>query len=432
MPDTLQTAGAAGKRVLLLATTNWISTAQLAMALSAVGCRVELMAPAGHPALATDAIVAHHSYWPMMPMASLRRALGACRPDLLLLADELSFLLVEELAHWALATDTGEAAATLALLRRSFGSIECLPLTRSRMALLAAAEAAGVRIPLTYPLRRDSDVERVTQEMPGPWMLKADATWGGFGVRKVVEAARLGAAWRQLQQPLGFFRSLKRGWSGKEWAHLQVWLRGSKRDVIAQSFIPGSERTGMAVCLRGRIVAAVCLQVEETQYANGPSSLLRVVEDDGLLQSMHRLAGALGLSGFCGFDFMVEAETAEPMLLEMNMRPTQIAHLPLGPGRDLCAALARHVLAGSEVADRASATETGLIAQFPQEILRDPAGSRLGGAFHDVPWTAPELVEMALAPAALPAFLSSDPRWSGSQGSVTGLREPVSLSRDHA
>lgn len=427
MPQPSQ-APPAQKRVLILATTNWVSTAQLAMALTATGCRVELMAPAGHPALATDAIAAHHSYWPMLPMLSLRRALGACRPDLLLFADELSFLLVEELARWALATDSGEAAATLALLRRSFGSVECLPLTRSRMALLAAAEVAGVPIPLTYPLRTDTDVVRVTREMPGPWMLKADATWGGFGVRKVTEAARLAATWKQLQQPLGFLRSLKRGWSGKEWAHLQVWLRGSRRDVIAQSFIWGRERTGMAVCVRGRVVAAACLQVEEVQYANGPSTLLKVVEDEAMLQCMNRVAGALGLSGFCGFDFMIDAASGEPLLLEMNMRPTQIAHLPLGVGRDLCAALVREVLGCSEVADRPCVCDTGLIAQFPQEILRDPSGSRLSGAFHDVPWTAPALVQTAVGAAPLPALLTSDPRWQSAPNRQTGLEAKVHLS----
>ena len=398
-------------RILIVATAHWVSTARLAMALHSMGCRVELMSPKGHPALATDAIAAHHSYWPTLPLAGLRRALGASRPELLLLADELSSLLVEELSRWAAATDSGEGEATLHLLRRSFGDLDCLSLTRSRMALLTAAETAGVAIPLTAPLRESADLRRVAAEMPGPWMLKADSTWGGFGVRKVERADRLGSTWKRLQQPLGLLQSLKRGWKGKEWGHLHLWLRGADRDVIAQSFVQGRERTGMAICSNGRVLAAVCLQVEQISYANGPASKLRVVEDPAMLDAMERVTAAVGISGFCGFDFMLDAATDEPQLIEMNMRPTQLAHLPLGAGRDLCATLARELLGLGDVADRPAPASAGLIATFPQHMLSDPGGSRLGDAFHDVPWSAPRLVRRAVAPGALPPAITSDPRW---------------------
>ena len=404
-------ANAEGKRILIIATTHWMSTARLAMALAELGCRVELMAPSAHPALATDAVSAHHRYWPMFPMSGLRRALGASRPDLLLLADELSFLLVEELAQWALATDSGEAEATLRLLRRSFGNLDCLPLTRSRKALLTAADTAGVSIPLTTALHAPEDLRRVAGEMPGPWMLKADSTWGGFGVRKVDSADRLTSTWKRLQQPLGMLQSIKRGFEGKEWGHLHLWLRGADREVIAQGFVEGIERTGMAVCAGGRVLAFACLQVEEVGYANGPASKLRVVTDGAMEDSMRRVAAAVGISGFCGFDFMLDAATGESYLLEMNMRPTQLAHLSLGPGRDLCATLVRELLGAAATMDRVSPVSNSLIATFPQHILNDPSGSRLAQAFHDVPWTAPQLVRRVAAPGALPSVVTSDPRW---------------------
>ena len=56
------------KRILIVATTHWVSTSRLAMSLTEFGCRVELMAPAGHPALGTDAVNAHHTYRPMFPL----------------------------------------------------------------------------------------------------------------------------------------------------------------------------------------------------------------------------------------------------------------------------------------------------------------------------------------------------------------------------
>ncbi len=413
MTSSLPSANDAPKRILIFATTHWVSTARLAMSLAAFACRVDLLAPPNHPALATDAVAAHHRYWPLMPMRGLRRALRVSGPDLLLVADELSFLLVEELSHWASTTGGAEAAGVLALLQRSFGSIDCLPLTRSRMALLSAAAAAGTPIPPTMALRDKANLDQLAREMPGPWMFKADATWGGFGVRKVCDASHLSPTWKHLQQPLNLLQSLKRGWRGKEWGHLHVWLGGSKREVIAQKFIAGTERTGMAVCARGRLIAVACLAVEQVRYENGPASILRAVEDPAMLESIRRIAAATGISGFCGFDFMVSAETGEPLLLEMNMRPTQLAHLSLGAGRDLCAALLRALLQCEEAADRPNAAESGLVALFPQEILRDPQGLQLAQTFHDVPWAAPHLMRFAVAPATLPTLLTTDPRWCG-------------------
>ena len=399
------------RTVLLLATTHWISTARLAMTLAALGCRVELMAPRGHPALSAETVSRHHTYWPMRPLAGLRRALIESQPDLLLLADELSFLLVEELAQSAQRVSSGENAAILALLQRSFGKVENLPLSRSRMALLSTAQDAGVPIPPSAPLRNAVDLQQLAERMPGPWMLKADATWGGFGVRRVDDAAQLRATWRQLQQPLDLPRSLKRGWCGKEWGHLRVWLSGNKRDVMAQGFVSGTERNALVVCKQGKIAAAVCFEVEQACYENGPASIVRVINDEAMLESMRRTVAALGISGFCGFDFILHEQTGEPLLLEMNTRPTQLAHLPLGAGRDLCAALVRDVLGCHDLADRPNAASAGLVALFPQEMKRDSSGASLGEAFHDLPWAAPRLMQLALAPAALPAIITDDPRW---------------------
>jgi hypothetical protein len=244
-------------------------------------------------------------------------------------------------------------------------------------------------------------------------MLKADATWGGFGVRSASHPKALLPTWRGLQRPLNLLQSIKRGWDAQEWGHIRIWMRGDKRDVIVQQFVKGRERTGMAMAIRGEMSASVCFEVEEVRYANGPSSIVRVVEDDAITDSMRRVIKVLGITGFCGFDFMLDAKTDQRQLLEMNMRPTQLAHLPLGPGMDLCAALVRDVLGATDLIDRTAATDSSLIAMFPQEILRDPEGLRLGESFHDVPWSAPLLMEHAVHPQELPWLLTADPRWRG-------------------
>jgi hypothetical protein len=99
----------------------------------------------------------------------------------------------------------------------------------------------------------------------------------------------------------------------------------------------------------------------------------------------------LNLSGLHGFDFMLEEQTGNAYLIEMNPRATQVGHLALGPGRDIPAALYA-VLSGQAVQPAPKVTENDTIALFPQEWIRDPQSTFLRSAYHDIPWEEPELV----------------------------------------
>jgi hypothetical protein len=165
----------------------------------------------------------------------------------------------------------------------------------------------------------------------------------------------------------------------------------------------------MAVALEGELTAFVCMEVVKTWSERGPSSVVRVIEDAAMEAAMRKILGRLGMSGFCGFDFMVDAR-GTPLLIEMNPRPTQLAHLALGVGKDLAAAYLRGVV-GIAVTDRKGETDKPLIALFPQELERDGSSELLGQAFHDVPWECPELVRWAMKD--LPEVLTKDARWRG-------------------
>jgi len=149
------------------------------------------------------------------------------------------------------------------------------------------------------------------------------------------------------------------------------------------------------VCCRGEVLAAECMEVVKTWEAKGPSSVVRLIRDEAMVEAIRKIVGRLGISGFCGFDFMVEAGSGRLLLIEMNLRPTQLVHLALGVGRDLVAAYVRTVV-GLAVGDRAAVTGGDLIALFPQELQRDAESEFVGRAYHDVPWGEARLMEVAL------------------------------------
>ena len=111
------------------------------------------------------------------------------------------------------------------------------------------------------------------------------------------------------------------------------------------------------------------------------------------------LVRRLGLSGFCGFDFVLEERTGKPILIELNPRPTPSCHLAFNRITDMVGALFAR-MSGS--AARATQAETipAAIAYFPQEMWRDPSSKHLKKAYHDVPWEEPDFVEMYFRPHA--------------------------------
>lgn len=382
------------------------------MALHSFGCEVCLLAPPHHPALITDAIKAHTVHSPLRPLRRLRRTLLEVRPDTVIPADERTVLHLQE--TWKNAEEnTTDGLWLRELIVRSLGSKEALFAVRSRMDVLRLAQHVGVPIPETLCVDRESDIESAAQQLGFPMVLKADMTSGGDGVHIVNDLGEAHRSWRKLHRPPNFLRALRRGLLFKNWTHLRAWARRETLPITAQRFVAGTERTSMAVCRQGEVTACACLEVVKTWQARGPSSVLRVVEDKGMERAMRAIAARLKLSGFCGFDFMVEHGTEQALLIEMNPRPTQTSHIPFGEGHDLPAAYGRDVLGRSDTPDREGLPHTGLIALFPQELVRDPHSEFLQEAYHDVPWEAPKLMERALSP--LPQVIITDPRWKGNR-----------------
>jgi carbamoylphosphate synthase large subunit len=392
-------------RVLLLATGRWVSTARLAMALRQAGCDVQLMSLRKHPAQLTGTLSAQYLYKPLKPLQSLREAVAASNPTSVVPVDELAVSHLEELLQAA------DDADFQRLIRSSLGGAEVFQAAHSRMTLLQAAQAEGVAIPETMPCVGLGDVNIAVEHLGLPVVLKADSTAGGQGVRVLHTLMEARKSWANLHRPPGLPRAMWRAGAWGQWTHLRAWAGKRHRGVTAQKFLAGGERTAMAVAHEGNVLACVCLEVIRTWKARGPSSVLRVVSDAAMESAVRAVVRRLGVTGFCGFDFML-ADDGTPLLIEMNPRPTQLAHLPLGEGKDLVAAYARAVL-GVQAADREAATARDTIALFPQELQRDPRSELITGAYHDVPWQAPELIRYAIQP--LPKMLVEDPHWRGAK-----------------
>jgi hypothetical protein len=106
------------RRVLLLATGVWTSTARLALALDALGCEVTLMAQRMHPAAKLEVVKRRYGYKSLRPVESVLEAIRGAQPDAVIPVDELAVLHLEELRAAAQASQGEEQLAAIALRRQ--------------------------------------------------------------------------------------------------------------------------------------------------------------------------------------------------------------------------------------------------------------------------------------------------------------------------
>lgn len=376
--------------ILIAATSRWMPTARLAMALAQAGCEVEAVCPGGHPLEKISGIKRTYRYHGLLALQSISEAIVAANPTLIIPGDDLATSHLHQL--YRREQERGRADRPICeLIERSLGSPESFRVVYERAEFIELARKAGIRAPRMEVISSRGQLKAWAARSGFPAVLKANGTSGGDGVRIVRDAEDAERVLRTLQSPPSPLRAAKRAIIDHD--KTLLWPAALRRRFVvnAQEFVAGREATSAVACWQGKIMASLHFEVLNKRDSAGPSSVLRLVENAEMAAAAEIMARELKLSGLHGFDFMLETGTGNAHLIEINPRATQVGHLTLGPGRDLPAALYA-VLTGGAERPAAKLTEKDTIALFPQEWSRDPQSSFLQSGYHDVPWDEPELL----------------------------------------
>jgi len=379
------------KPTALIATTaRWFPTARLAVALANAGFTVDAVCPSRHSLTNTGSVRRLFNYRGLSGPTSFADAISVSKPDLIVPGDDLATqhlnLLYDQQRGKGLA-----GAATCALIERSLGLHEGFSVVNARAKFIAAAQGEGVRAPNTRVIRNREELKEWISQAGYPTVLKADGSSGGDGVRVVRNPEDAERAFRVLQAPPLLARAAKRALVDRDLRLVRPSLFRHRSIVNAQEFISGREATSTVACWKGEVLAALHFEVIKKVAASGHATVLRLIENPEMTAAVEKVVRRLKLSGVHGFDFMLESQSENPWLIEINPRSTQVGHLPLGPNRDIPAALYAAV-SGQAIKPAPKATDDATIALFPQEWIRDPASPFLKSAYHDVPWDKPELI----------------------------------------
>ncbi len=361
------------------------------MELHDAGATVSLIAPNNHAATALDFL--HHTtnHSALSPRATLEATLLRLTPDAVIACDEHTVRDV----HAVYRHTRHDHIRTL--IERSAGPPSSYPTIVSRPRLLTLAARLGVRVPASMPLPDVAALEEWISRGDVPFVLKADGSWAGFGVRIISDSRSAKAVFHQMTRPASGYLALREMLLEGKCFGLRPWLRRERPAMSVQGYIDGWPANVGVACWGGELLAATCVESVATHSATGPSTVARIIHNPEMVDTARRLVHALGLSGLIGFDFMIEAATGAAYLIEMNPRNTPICALRLGPGRDLTEALVAR-LAKRPMHQRQARTDRDIIVFFPDSWHLDPSNKFLQSGYHDVPWEQPELVRRLIKP----------------------------------
>jgi hypothetical protein len=387
-------------KILLTTTTRWPSSVRLMIEFSRVGHLVSIVCPVhGHPSKKVRALHGEFPYKALAPLDSLADAIEAAKPDIIIPCDDLAVRHLHEL-HTSKRARCASEVDIPALIVRSLGPPESYDTVDSRNLLLKVAREGRILTPETRVLDNQGDLNQWHSDQPFPWVLKADGTTGGAGVRiaHTLEEAR--GFFSDLRRSMGLLRTIKHLTIDRDLILQRQWWHGLRRvrpAVVAQSFIRGSAANCAVACWKGEILAGMGCEAVSTETSVGPATVVRLVDNAEMMVAARRIARRLSLSGFFGLDFVIQEGTGAAYLIEMNPRCTPPSHLRLGTGRDMIGALSAQ-LAGKRLSEPVAITQNNLIAYFPQALLSD--NEFLSSSYHDVPEAEPEFIQELCRPSS--------------------------------
>ena len=388
-PYSSHERGSVQPRILIATTTWWAMPARLALAFSQCGAQVSGLCPRGSPISKMKCLEREFRYRAADPLCSLVAAIDATQPDLLVPCDDRVVGHLHRL--YARESSSQRVNAITRLIEKSLGSPAGYSISSSRWKLLQHAKQNGILVPETALIQGRQDLQRWVDEHGFPLVLKADGTWGGSGVRIVRSWPDADRAITELMQPLSVNAMLSH-LSFHDFYPLFSPDRERRTEITVQAYVTGRCHNAMFSCWEGEVLDRLSVEVLFAQESLGASSVVRTRSAPDMERAGELIVRDLGVSGFCGLDFITQQETGAAYLIELNPRATQLGHLQLG-GRDSLVKAMMRRMAGEPRKHLSPCVEQNVVF-YPPAVRNAQGGVPLvrEELHHDVPLEAPELM----------------------------------------
>lgn len=380
-------------RALVMTARRWLTTTRLALELSDSGFSVDALCPHGHSLAHVSFVRRAYRYNALRAFTSLRNAIQASEPDLLIPCDEDSVAQLHRLYADTKSADV-EAERLRLLIERSLGDPKQFPIIHARDKIASLARASGVTSPTSVSVCNEADLERKPDIIGFPAVLKTHGSLGGSGVAIVHDLGEAKRAFRKLSAPPGVLRTLKRLTVDRDANLVIPCLMRRCASMSIQTFVCGRQANAAVACWKGKVLAHVTVEVLATLYANGPASVVKLITHAGISEAVTLMARQLNLSGLCGFDFILDPIDKCAHMIEFNPRATQTCHLVSADGKQLLVSLAAQFHALLPATKHAPPVGEP-IALFPYVMDEDPEIPLPKDVHKDIPSQSPQLLDLA-------------------------------------
>lgn len=362
-------------KALVIATEPLHTAARFTHELQRAGYRVAVLCDRSDLARSVRNAEAAFINYPHARFWSFRRAFTATSPDVVFCMDEGAIGSMHSIHRRVRHAAARKQGGLARLIVSSLGDPEHYGVVASKTRQIALAQSLGMRAPKQMVVKDPLSWQSRIDELGLPLVVKIDGTSGGRGVRICKTREEASAAVAKFLRP---------GVAG--------WLSGRRPpkdgDVVLQQYIRGRPANRAVACRDGKVLAGMSVEVVVTSHSTGPATVVRLAHHAEMDQMAATMAHHLGLSGLCGFDFMID-EAGSPWLIEVNARVTPSAYY--GFDLSLLRALDPRLVVPSAPAGGTSSIDC--IALFPNEWLRDPESPHLASAYLDVPIGDPQLAK---------------------------------------
>jgi hypothetical protein len=376
--------------ILLVSTNGWLSPVRIAESFAHVGGRVHAVCPSRNALNVSSAVRCRYPYRSFKALPSIDAGIEAADPDLVVPCDDVAAAHLHAIYQRESRGGSGRSG-TAALLVRSLGSPASHPIIDSRQEFLALAREEGILVPNSAFTPEPNALDAWIRGNALPAVLKTDCTSGGEGVRIVKTDQEAQGAFRELVSRRVTARTFKRILMDGDKTSLARLFRRERPLVSAQQFVAGQDANVALSCWQGDVLAQITALVLKTRSPNGPAAVIRLIQNSQMSEAVKKIVRRLDLSGFVGFDFVIENHSGKAFLIEINPRVTQTCHLQLGSERNLCAALCASVSA-SPVPRTGSVTANPTIVLWPHVSERLLPRHIVQNAYFDRPLDDPEVV----------------------------------------
>jgi hypothetical protein len=395
-------------RVLLAHGMLWPNAAHLAIAFRKAGFEVDVVAPARHPIHRMHSPNRTFKYRPTSPYSSIKEAIAASQPDLIVPCDDRVVAHLHRLYKDASAVrGDAEMHRVAALIEASLGSPLSYPVVTGRPFLADLARLPDVHIPQTSTIHGVSDLLDWVRRYGLPAVLKLDGSSGGRDVILIRTMNEVVPCLLRMRLQKSWIRRVKSFLVDGDVEPFFAPRNFSRAQISVQLYVTGRLANCVVGCWRGEVLGWAAVEVLQRGRDFGAASVVRRVKGEAMIAAARSIARHLKLSGIFGFDFVLDDIAQRAELIEINPRATQINHFPGYDGPDLPTALFCAVRS-EPVVNSTNSQWAEEVALFPQEWERDPTSKWLSSAFHDVPFEEPELL-----------------RYFGYHGTRTVLKSPI-------